>query len=205
MPSSARWCRSREAPTPMPTRRSGKVVAWIIGFALIFEYGISAAPVAQTIFAACKASARAPASRCPTGRRRRTSFDPRRLVEPYELGFRHSQYDVVGALFVLAPDRPVVDRNPRDGDDQQYLRRLENLGAGRLRDLRVGLFHPANLHPFIPNGWGSLQPFGGGGGYASAARHRRDRRLVFFIYIGFDTATTTAEETRDPSATFRSG
>ncbi|MBV8423855.1 MAG: amino acid permease, partial [Candidatus Eremiobacteraeota bacterium] len=57
----------------------------------------------------------------------------------------------------------------------------------------IALFHPSYFHPFAPNGWGAGGLVGGNGlGIIPAAA------LVFFSYIGFDTATTTAEETRNP-------
>ena len=56
----------------------------------------------------------------------------------------------------------------------------------------LALFHPGNLVPFAPYGWGRIALGASGNGIVPAAA------LVFFTYIGFDTATTTAEETRDP-------
>ncbi|HLH16287.1 MAG TPA: amino acid permease [Bryobacteraceae bacterium] len=49
----------------------------------------------------------------------------------------------------------------------------------------VGLthIHPANLHPFAPNGFRGI--------HQGAA-------IVFFAYIGFDAISTAAEETRNP-------
>jgi APA family basic amino acid/polyamine antiporter len=60
------------------------------------------------------------------------------------------------------------------------------------------LFHAANLHDFNPKGWGALVPFGGAvenaqTGIIPIAAY------VFFSYIGFDTATTTAEECKNPA------
>src|SRR5438552_10778241 len=57
--------------------------------------------------------------------------------------------------------------------------------------LALGLFvavgathlHPANYHPFVPNGFRGI--------HQGAA-------IVFFAYIGFDAISTAAEETRDP-------
>lgn len=45
------------------------------------------------------------------------------------------------------------------------------------------MVHPANWHPFAPNGLGGVM--------SGAA-------IVFFAYIGFDAVSTTAEETRNP-------
>ena len=58
----------------------------------------------------------------------------------------------------------------------------------------ITLFNAQNLVPFAPLGWGSFKPFSGGGGAGIIPA----AALVFFSYIGFDTATTTAEECRRP-------
>src|SRR5690348_18353384 len=47
----------------------------------------------------------------------------------------------------------------------------------------------ANLHPFLPAGWGS--PTGGVGVLGAAAS-------IFFAYVGFDAVSTAAEETKNP-------
>ncbi|MBV9264367.1 MAG: amino acid permease, partial [Candidatus Eremiobacteraeota bacterium] len=63
------------------------------------------------------------------------------------------------------------------------------------------LVHAANLHNFNPVGWGTLHPFGGMADYSSSAQPYGIVAIgayVFFSYIGFDTATTTAEECKNP-------
>src|SRR5208282_1644136 len=43
--------------------------------------------------------------------------------------------------------------------------------------------HPANWHPFAPNGWSGILTGGS---------------IVFFTYIGFDSVSTAAEECKNP-------
>jgi len=43
--------------------------------------------------------------------------------------------------------------------------------------------HPANYHPFAPNGWPGILTGGS---------------IVFFTYIGFDSVSTAAEECKSP-------
>ncbi|HXN21516.1 MAG TPA: amino acid permease [Candidatus Dormibacteraeota bacterium] len=43
--------------------------------------------------------------------------------------------------------------------------------------------HPANWHPYVPNGWPGILTGGS---------------IIFFTYIGFDSVSTAAEETRNP-------
>jgi APA family basic amino acid/polyamine antiporter len=43
--------------------------------------------------------------------------------------------------------------------------------------------HPANWHPFVPNGWPGILTGGS---------------IIFFTYIGFDSVSTAAEECKNP-------
>jgi APA family basic amino acid/polyamine antiporter len=45
------------------------------------------------------------------------------------------------------------------------------------------LIHPANWHPFAPNGWPGILTGGS---------------IIFFTYIGFDSVSTAAEECKNP-------
>jgi APA family basic amino acid/polyamine antiporter len=56
-------------------------------------------------------------------------------------------------------------------------------------------FHAANLHPFMPYGFGSD---GKHGVMAAAA-------IVFFAFYGFDAVATSAEETRNPARDLKIG
>ncbi len=47
------------------------------------------------------------------------------------------------------------------------------------------MVHTQNFHPFVPNGWGTV-------GVVGAASS------IFFAYVGFDSVSTAAEETRNP-------
>ena len=106
----------------------------------------------------------------------------------------HSQYDVIGALFVLALSCLLVIgiRETATTNNIFVVLKISALAVFVIAGLQ--LFHPANLVPFVPLGWGSLKPFSGGGGQGVIPA----AALVFFSYIGFDTATTTAEECRNP-------
>ena len=61
--------------------------------------------------------------------------------------------------------------------------------------------HAVNLHDFNPVGIGTLRPFGGLADFRRLAQPYGIvpiAAFVFFSYIGFDTATTTAEECKRP-------
>ena len=52
--------------------------------------------------------------------------------------------------------------------------------------------HPVNWHPFMPFGWFQTLPDGKTTGVLAGAS------LVFFAYVGFDAVSTAAEEAKDP-------
>ena len=51
---------------------------------------------------------------------------------------------------------------------------------------RLHFIHPANYHPFSPNGWAGVLAGGS---------------IIFFTYIGFDSVSTASEECRDAQRT----
>jgi APA family basic amino acid/polyamine antiporter len=53
-------------------------------------------------------------------------------------------------------------------------------------------FNKANLHPFMPYGFGSVESGGHKRGVMAAAA------IVFFAFYGFDAVATSAEETKNP-------
>ncbi len=174
----------------------GQVVAWIIGFALLFEYGISAAPVAQTFSKYLQLVLQQRAGVVLPHWAQTSNFviDPNAWWNVTRWDFVHSQGDVIGAVFVLLLSALLAIGIRETATTNNIFVVLKITALVVFVAFGVTLFHPANLVPFIPQGWGSLQPFSGGGGSGVIPA----AALVFFIYIGFDTATTTAEETRNP-------
>ena len=113
----------------------------------------------------------------------------------------HSQFDVVGAAFVIGLSvlLSIGIRESATANNIFVVLKISALvvfvAAG------LFLFHAANLHDFNPVGWGSLRPFGGLADYSSSAQPYGIIAIgayVFFSYIGFDAATTTAEECKNP-------
>lgn len=176
----------------------GKLFAWIIGFALIFEYGISAAPVAQQFSAAIQDVLRSAGLAVPQWAQTSSLAIHGPWWNPASYDLLHSQYDVVGALFVLLLSAllSIGIRESATTNNIFVVLKISALivfvGAGLL------LFHPANLHDFNPHGWGALVPFGGAVESDQPYGIISISAFVFFSYIGFDTATTTAEECKNP-------
>jgi APA family basic amino acid/polyamine antiporter len=176
----------------------GKLFAWIIGFALIFEYGISAAPVAQQFSAAIQEILKDVGLVVPSWAQTSNLVinGPWWLPSSYDLA--HSQCDLVGALFVLALSA-LLSIGIRESAGANNIFVVLKISA-LLVFIVAGafLFHAANLHDFAPRGWGKLVPFGGAVEASQPYGIIPIAALVFFSYIGFDTATTTAEECKNP-------
>nr|MDQ2662692.1 amino acid permease [Candidatus Eremiobacteraeota bacterium] len=173
----------------------GKLVAWIIGFALLFEYGISAAPVAQQFSGAFQDLLReAFHYHVPAWMQQSQLVIRGSWTNPSHWDLAHSHYDVFGAVFVLLLS-VLLSFGIRETASTNNVFVVLKIGALIVFVFAgLALFHPQNLHPFIPLGWGKLTPFSGGNGFGIVP----GAALVFFSYIGFDTATTTAEECKNP-------
>lgn len=179
----------------------GKLFAWIIGFALIFEYGISAAPVAQQFSAAVQDIFKSIGLALPDWAQQSNLIVNGPWWLPASWDFAHSQCDVVGAVFVLGLSvlLSVGIRESATANNIFVVLKISALVVFVIAGLF--LFHAANLHNFNPVGWGKLSPFGGQADYSSTAQPYGIIAIgayVFFSYIGFDTATTTAEECKRP-------
>ena len=172
----------------------GKLVAWIIGFSLLFEYGISAAPVAQQFSAAIQDMLKTFGINTPVWMQQSHLVINGPWWNPMYWDFAHSQYDVIGAIFVLGLSvlLSIGIRETATTNNIFVVLKISALVVFVIAGM--SLFHAQNLHPFVPLGWGQLKPFSGGNGFGIIP----GAALVFFSYIGFDTATTTAEECKNP-------
>jgi len=188
----------------------GKLFAWIIGFALIFEYGISAAPVAQQFSAALQDVFKTVGWQLPAWAQQSNLIvhGPWWMLGSWDL--LHSQYDIVGALFVLGLSviLSIGIRESATTNNVFVVLKISALIVFIIAGL--WLFQWSHFvhgpmstwwHQLSPYGWGKLRPFGGMADYSSSSQPYGIVAIgayVFFSYIGFDTATTTAEECKDP-------
>src|SRR6185437_11721755 len=161
-----------------------------IGFALIFEYGISAAPVAQQFSASLQDVFKSAGLALPAWAQQSNLAIHGPWWNPGSWDLLHSQYDLVGALFVIGLSLllSVGIRETATTNNVFVVLKISALvvfvGAG------LFLFRGANLHNFNPIGWGTLHPFGGMADYSSSAQPYGIVAIgayVFFSYIGFDT------------------
>ena len=158
----------------------GQVIGWIIGWNLILEYAISAAPVAQQFSQSLQEAIRSAGG----------GALPDHLQKAV---WSSGSVDLIGALFIAILTLLIVIgiRETASANNALVVIKI----AALLVFIVTGftLFHPQNLADFNPVGWiGPLDADAIPTGIFGAAG------LVFFTYIGFDTATTTAEECRNP-------
>ncbi len=176
----------------------GKLFAWIIGFALLFEYGISAAPVAQQFSAAIQDILKSSGVNLPAWAQQSNLVIHGAWWFPPNWDIAHSQCDVVAALFVLMLS-VILSVGIRESATTNNVFVVLKISA-LLVFIVAGAFlvHMANWHAFTPHGWGKISPFGGAIESSQPYGIIPISAFVFFSYIGFDTATTTAEECKNP-------
>ena len=183
----------------------GKVFAWIIGFALIFEYAISAAPVATQFSQALLDALHNFGLSVPDFLLMPASGEKIHFLGPWwqlqSWDLAHSHFDVVGGLFVIALS-VVLSVGIRESATTNNIFVVLKIGALMVFIVAGAfLFDPSHFAHFAPYGLGKLTPFGGMADYSSSAQPYgivAVGAFVFFSYIGFDTATTTAEECKVP-------
>ncbi|MBK1723104.1 APC family permease [Thiocystis violacea] len=147
----------------------GEIVAWIIGWDLILEYGVAVSAVAIGWSAYVENALQAMGLHIPEA-----------LTKgPAEGGW----VNVPAALIVLALAGLLSLGVRESARVNAAMVVIKLLAIGVF--IGVALFHvqPANWSPFAPFGWTGVM-----GGAA----------LIFFAYIGFDAVSTTAEEARNP-------
>jgi basic amino acid/polyamine antiporter, APA family len=156
----------------------GEVVAWVIGWDLILEYGISVAPLAATFSGALQQLVGRMGVTLPVWAQTANIVAPRG-----QLDFAHSQVDLLAfvTIVVLSVILSIGIRESAATNVVLVVVQLVALFAfvGGV----AGAIHPHAYHPFAP--------FGVGGIVTGAA-------AVFFAYIGFDTVTVASEEAVNP-------
>ena len=161
----------------------GELVAWIIGWDLILEYGISVAPLAATLSGALQQLLGRIGLSLPPWAQTANVVASHGWID-----LAHSQVDVLAfaAIVILAIILAVGIRESAATNVLLVVIQLVAL-VGFVVFLG-GAVRPGSYHPFAPLGLGGI--------VTSAA-------VVFFAYIGFDTVTVASEERETRSATFR--
>ncbi len=152
----------------------GEIFAWIIGWDLILEYVVSNVVVAIGFSAYTKAQL--------------ASFGlnlPDKWSTPvWEAGHWTGAYFNVPGFLIIFILTVLLVRGVRESAEANNVMVAVKIGA-ILVFLIVGgaLINPTNWKPFAPSGFGGIVTGGA---------------IVFFTYIGFDSVSTAAEESKNP-------
>jgi APA family basic amino acid/polyamine antiporter len=170
----------------------GQVVGWVIGWNLILEYAISAAPVAQQFSQSLQEALRALWGWNPP-----PVLAKAVLAHPggvwWQVEWGKSSIDLIGSAFVLLLTVLIILGIKETARANNVLVLIKVSALLVFIVAGAALFRPENLAHFNPVGWiGPWDKDGIPTGIFGAAA------LVFFVYIGFDAATTTAEECKNP-------
>lgn len=170
----------------------GELIAWVIGWALVLEYSVSAAAVAQgwsNYFAAFMQSVF------------HVHIDPRLLSSPWDFDYETGRFvlqrvsmngqDVnpwfnLPAVVIVLLLTAILIRGIKESARVNAAMLLLNLSIiAVVIGLGQSQVDPANWRPFLheTQGWK---------GVATGAS------LIFFAFIGFDATSTYAEEARNP-------
>jgi len=164
----------------------GELIAWIIGWDLILEYAVSNMAVSVGFSAhivglldwfGVHPNPRwiSPAY-LPSGM---SDFSGNQIYSPgWHLGFNWPAFLIVMLLTV------VLVRGIRESaETNNVMVLLKIVAIVVFVGFGASFIHPANWHPFAPNGWPGILTGGS---------------IIFFTYIGFDSVSTAAEETKNP-------
>jgi APA family basic amino acid/polyamine antiporter len=152
----------------------GEIFAWIIGWDLILEYVVSNVVVAIGFGAYTK-------SQLATFG---LSLPDRWSTPVWESGHWTGSYFNIPAFLIVFILTVLLVRGVKESAEANNVMVAVKIGA-ILIFLVVGgmLVAPANWKPFAPSGFGGIVTGGA---------------IVFFTYIGFDSVSTAAEESRNP-------
>ncbi len=164
----------------------GELIAWIIGWDLILEYAVSNMAVSVGFSAhvvnlldwfGVHPSLRwiTPAY-LPAGL---ADLQGNTLYDPgWHFGFNWPAFIIVMLLTVI------LVRGIRESANANNIMVLLKITAIMVFVIFASRYvHPANWHPFAPNGWPGILTGGS---------------IIFFTYIGFDSVSTAAEECKNP-------
>jgi basic amino acid/polyamine antiporter, APA family len=154
----------------------GEIIAWIIGWNLIWEYGMAAAPVAGTLSANLQNILQQSGVHLPAW-----------ATSAYNAQ-THAYFDVI-AFFSVLVFSTLLAVGIRESAGANSILVVLKMGVLALFVvIALPFVNHVNWHPFAPFGWRDAV----GRGIIPAAFS------VFFAFIGFDAVTTAAEEAKRP-------
>jgi len=153
----------------------GEIVAWIIGWDLILEYAVSNMAVAVGFSAYIDSLIQGFGIKVPD-----VISNP---VFDGSLNRTGSYFNVPGFLIVMILTVVLVRGIRESARTNNIMVAVKIIAILIFIIFASRYIHPSNWKPFMPNGWQGVLTGGA---------------IVFFTYIGFDSVSTCAEETRNP-------
>lgn len=156
----------------------GEVVAWLVGWMLILEYGVATAAVANGWSGYFN-----------------NALTAIGLPLPDVLTHAPSQGGIINlpaALIVVILSILLIIGAKQSSQFNTALVFIKLLTIAVFVGVAVFHVNPALWDPFLPFGWSGTAPDGRPIGVLAGAA------IVFFAYIGFDAVSTATEEARDP-------
>ena len=164
----------------------GELIAWIIGWDLILEYAVSNMAVSVG-FSAHMVSLLDWFGLHPDPKWISPAYLPSGLSDlqgntiygpGWHFGFNWPAFIIVMLLTVV-----LVRGIKESARTNNFMVLFKIIAILIFVGFTMRLIHPANWHPFAPNGWPGILTGGS---------------IVFFTYIGFDSVSTAAEECKEP-------
>ncbi len=156
----------------------GELVAWIIGWDLLLEYGISVAPVAASWSGYVQSYLQGFGISVPVW-----GQVAHLVTAGGRIDFVHSQVDLLAIAVVLFITALLAIGIRESASTNTVLVLVQVFSIVVFVVALLGAIHPANFTPLFPRGLHGV--------VTGAA-------LVFFAYIGFDTVTVASEEAHRP-------
>lgn len=155
----------------------GEIVAWIIGWVLLMEYGVATAAVANGWAGYFN-----------------NALDAIGIGLPFALTHAPSLGGIINlpaAAIILALMAMLIIGVKQSAQLNTAMVGIKLITITVFIAIASFNIHPENWHPFMPYGWFSANGGQPVGVLAGAS-------LVFFAYVGFDAVSTAAEEAKNP-------
>jgi APA family basic amino acid/polyamine antiporter len=160
------------------------LAAWIIGWDLILEYGVSVAPTASSWSAYAQSLLGEAGFHLPVWAQTASLPMHGAWWQLNTLDLAHAHVDVTAAIIVLLITVLVAIGIRESANVNAAFVVIQIVAMLVFIAALVPHVHQSNLHPFAPFGYHGI--------ITSSA-------LVFFAYIGFDTVTVASEEAKNPT------
>jgi APA family basic amino acid/polyamine antiporter len=165
----------------------GEFIAWIIGWALILEYGAGAAVVsiswsAYVISFLSDFNIELPAA---------LAASPWQAVQLPDGSLVYGWINIPALLIVMLMTVILIDGVKKSAKVNAVLVAVKVSVVLVFIAVGLGYINPENYHPFLPENTGVFGEYGWSGVMRAAG-------IVFLAYVGFDTISTTAQEVKNP-------